>query len=62
MLSENKDKSKKPVDPWQERIPDTPENVALAWLTTTPEDYKGRQRNWGHCKMNKVKKGNYIPK
>ena len=30
---------KRPADPWQERIPDTPENVALALLTTTPEDY-----------------------
>ena len=27
-------------DPWQERIPDTPENVSLALLTTTPEEYK----------------------
>ena len=40
MLSEKKGKSKKPSGPWQERIPDTPENVALALLTTTPEDYK----------------------
>ena len=40
MLHAKKEKSKKPADPWQERIPDTPENVALALLTTTPEVYK----------------------
>lgn len=40
MLDEKKSKSEKSADPWQERIPDTPENVALALLTTTPEDYK----------------------
>ena len=40
MLNEKKDKSKKPAGPWQERVPDTPEKVALALLTTTPEDYK----------------------
>ena len=40
MLGKKKSKSEKSADPWQERIPDTPENVALALLTTTPEDYK----------------------
>ena len=39
MLRGKKSKSDK-EDPWQERIPDTPENVALALLATTPEDYK----------------------
>ena len=40
MLRGKKSKSEKVEDPWQERIPDTPENVALALLTTTIEDYK----------------------
>ena len=40
MLNTNKREKKKPADPWQELIPDTPENVALALLTTTPEIYK----------------------
>ncbi len=44
MLHEKKEKSKKPADPWQERIPDTPENVSLALLTTTPEDYKEQMK------------------
>ena len=53
MLNSKKRKSKKPADPWQERIPDTPENVALALLTTTPEVYKEQTE-----KQNALKNGN----
>ena len=39
-MNRPKKKNNKHKNPWQERIPDTPENVALALLTTTPEEYK----------------------